>query len=67
MKTRPAPQPATGAALIAIVLGATLGVFSTLRVYSNDALVTRSYAVKSALAAVLASITSQLEEAQAFD
>src|SRR5580704_13820682 len=54
---RRATQPAIAAALITIVVGAALAVFSTLRVSSNDSRVAHTYDVKSALADVLASVT----------
>ena len=56
-KLRRALQPTTVAALIAIVVGAVLGIFSTLGLYANDTRVTRTRDLQSALDTVLASVT----------
>jgi hypothetical protein len=56
-ETRRTTQSAFAAALAAIVIGAALGVFGTVRVYSNDARIAETYAAKSELAGILGSIT----------
>ena len=56
-ETRQTTQSAFGAALAAIVIGAALGVFGTVRVNSNDTRIAETYVAKSELAGILASIT----------
>ena len=56
-EARGATQPAIGAALVTIVVGAALAVFGTVRVYSNDSRVAHSHDVKSALNGILGSVT----------
>jgi PAS domain S-box-containing protein len=56
-EARGAIQPAIGAALVTIVVGAALAVFGTVRAYSNDARVAHSHVVKSALNGILAGVT----------